>query len=116
MKFDYCITTVADAQLDVSDMGNVCIEANNLRGEYYYLLIKTDLGWTEILEYGPIVPDVKLLPTSVICNYSRIEYSEYKLDKLITKFLNDGKRSIAQALVIDADDAKKVMRNLVESV
>lgn len=116
MKFDYCISTTADAQLDILDMGNVCIEATNYKGEHYYLITKTDLGWTESLEYGPIIPEMQLLPTSVMCSYNRIEYSEYKLDKMITSFLNSGKRNIQHASVIECDDAKQFMRNLVECI
>lgn len=116
MQFDYCITTVVGAQIDIEDMGNVCLEAINLKGEHFFLIIKTDLGWVQILEYGPIVPDVSSLPDTVICNYKRIEYSEYKLDKLITKFLNDGSRGIETAQVIDEDFAKEQMRNLVDYI
>lgn len=45
-SFDYFVTQVVNATLEVDDIGNVCILARNDLGEEYYLCVKTELGET----------------------------------------------------------------------
>ena len=116
MQFDYMCRVVVDATLDVDDIGNCCIQAFNDSGEEFYLVVKTQLGWTEILEYGPIIRDVQELPKSVICNYQRFEYKQDKVAKVIEKFLNEYRRNITQAMVADVSEVKQYMRNLVDYI
>ena len=78
-RFEYMYTQTYQDVLEIESVGNTCLRAFNDDGEEYYLYIHTDLGETEILEYGPIVPDINLLPHSVHYSYKRIEFSESKL-------------------------------------
>ena len=73
MTFDYMERVVVDGQLEVEDIGQCVIQANNDIGEEFYLIIKTDLGWTEILEYGPCVPDMELLQLNYQVKYGNGE-------------------------------------------
>lgn len=110
MNFDYCISRVVGADIEVDTIGNTAIRGYSSDGCEYYIVIKTDLGWTEIFEFGPVVPDIQQLPKSVTYYYDRIEYSEYRVIKRIDKFLNNN--PIVNAEVIDFETAKQNMRNL----
>ena len=47
------------------------------------------MGFTNILEYGPIIPDIEEFPSSVICNYTRIAFKEKTVSKIINSFLRN---------------------------
>ena len=88
-------------ELEIEDLGNCTIEASNDEGMFFYLQIKTSMGWTKITEYGPAMPDFAELPKSVYCAFSRIEYDDGKISKKINEFLNTPKRNITQAQVVE---------------
>ena len=111
MKFDYLERVVVESQLEVENIGQCVIQANNDIGEEFYLVIITELGWTEILEYGPIVPDLAILPATYNISYNRIEYSEGKLERIIDKFLNNPKRMITQAKVTTLEEISEFLVN-----
>ena len=88
--------------IEIESVGNVCIEAiNEDDGLYYYLLIKTSLGTTSIFEYGPVIPDIDKLFDSYVVSFDRMSYNEKKLSLFLRKWLNDRKRNITAAYVID---------------
>lgn len=116
MQFEYMCRVVVDATLEIDDIGNCCIQAFNDAGEEFYLIVKTQLGWTEVLEYGPIIRDMKELPKSSLCAYKRFEFKADKISKIIDKFLNDGYKRITQAMLADKDEVKQYMRNLVDYI
>ena len=62
MDFEYMRRVLMDGVLSGDDMGNCTIIANNDVADTFVLVIKTELGWTEIFEAGPIVPDMDKLP------------------------------------------------------
>ena len=58
-------------------------------------MIKTIMGITKIIEYGPYNIDLGLQhEDSVVYSYKKIDYSEYKINNIIDKFLNNPKRCI----------------------
>ena len=116
MTFDYLERVVVEGQLEVENIGQCVIQANNDFGEEFYLIIKTELGWSEILDYGPCVPDLNLLPVSYQITYNRIEYNEGRLEKTIDKFLNNPKRGITQAKVADLSDVRSFLINPIDRV
>lgn len=114
--FEYLARVVVDGDITVEDIGNCAIKANDDLGKEWYLITSTDLGWTEIFEVGPIIPDMHELPVSVIWSYRRIEYSESKISKTIDTFLNDGRRQITQAQEVSKEEAKSNFRNLADYI
>ena len=114
LEFEYFYQRMATGNLEVEDIGNCAIEANNDDGLFYYLLIETNMGFTKIFEYGPIHPDFHELPKSVKCNFERIEYNEKKLSKKIDDFLNSGFKCITQAQEIDKDMLLNNCTNIIE--
>ena len=112
--FDYFFTRTAFGQLDIEELGNCCIEASDDKGQFYYLIIDTKLGWTRIFEYGPCLPDFNELPKSVSCTFDREEYNEKKLSKRINMFLNNPKAEITQARVLE--DESEAFDNLKDII
>lgn len=116
MTFDYLERVVVEGQLEVENIGDCVLQANNDLGEEHYLIIKTELGWTEILEYGPCTPDLLELHKSYTIHYSRIEYNQGKIERTIDKFLNDPKKQITQAKVVSIEDIYGFLVNPIDRV
>lgn len=116
MTFDYLERVVVDGQLEVDDIGQCAILGRNDLGEEWYLFIKTELGWTEIIEWGPVIPDFDLLPATVNISYNRIEWSSYKIEKTIDKFLNNPKRGITQAQLTDVNEVRHLLITPIDKV
>ena len=115
MTFDYLQRVIVDGQLDVENIGQCTIQANSDLGEEYYLIIRTSLGFTELLEYGPCVPDfLPQLQANYQINYSRIEYNQGKIERAIDRFLNNPKRMITQAKIIELEDIREFLVNPVD--
>lgn len=113
MTFEYLQRVVVEAQLDVDNIGDCCIKAFNDIGEAYYLIILTELGYTEVLEYGPCLVDFDMLQNNYQIKYNKFEYNQGKLERIIDKFLNDGKRGISQAMICTIEE---IIENLVNPI
>ena len=110
MKFDYACTIMVNGQIDIDNIGDCVLVARNAQSEEWYLLVKTVLGWTSVVEFGPVVPDIDMLTKSTTCKYSRFEFSEGRLIKIIDKFLNDGSRMITQVSISDIEEVEPIIR------
>lgn len=116
MHFDYMIKTVAGDSIDILDIGNCALQINNDRKEFWYLVIKTELGWTEVFEFGPVDPDIDKLPTYCAMAYKRFEYRQSKIEDIIFNAINNASRNVTQVIEVSVDDAKSGMRNLVKYI
>ncbi len=112
MNFPYLIQTTATADIEIENIGNVCLCANNDVAEEWYLYIHTVLGRTTIIEFGPVESDIDELPDFVSFTYSKIDFNEKKLDGIIDKFLNNPKRVITQVTEIDAETFKSRIKDI----
>lgn len=108
MVFDYMQRVVIDGQLTVDNVGECIIQATNDIGEQWFLFIKTELGWSEIIDYGPHLPDFDMLSPNFQIKYSRVEYNQGRLEKYIDRFLNEPKRIITQAKVVTFDELEDI--------
>ena len=113
-SFEYFFTRTAVGELEVENMGDCVIEASDDIGQLYYLKIDSNLGWCRIFEYGPCTPDFSELPKSVICNFDREEFDEFKLSQRIQKFLNAPKRNITSARVIEEEEMFDNIKDIIE--
>lgn len=93
--------------IDIENIGDCCIEAFNDVGEAYYLVVDTQYGMTKVLEYGPFVQDI--VPTFCQVKFSQFQYSEFKIDKIIDRFLSS--HNITQASEKDVDE---IIENLID--
>ena len=103
-------------QLDVEDIGNVCIRATSEHELEYYIITKTILGKTFILKFGPILPDLQALWSGVSVNFNKIDYKEGKIIKEISTMLNNSnpKDKIAKAEVITEYEAFSIFPDIIE--
>lgn len=115
MDFEYLRVTQSMDVLQIEDIGNCAIKAFNDMGEEYILVISTQLGTTRIFNYGPINPDLDLLPKNVNCSFKRIQFSEFKIQKTIRDFLNNPYANITQAQCVDEkDEVLNDCRSIIE--
>lgn len=116
-KFGYSQETIFSKELDVDELGQVALEARDSDSMFYYLVIRTSLGQSSILEYGPIVPDIAILPDVTEIKFQRIDFNELKIKQIIKKFLmarNKGKNKIEDVIQIDVNDALSRGINILE--
>lgn len=113
MKFEYLQRVIVDAELEIDNIGDCVIQANNDLAEEFYLIIRTELGWTEVMEYGPFVPDLLQLPYNYQITYNRFEFNQSKIERIIDKFLNNPKKIITQAKIVTLED---IFPNLVNPI
>ena len=114
LNFEYFFSRMAMGDLEVEDIGNCAIEANDDIGNFYYIVIETNLGFTKIFEYGPTQPDFNEMCKSVTCTFDRIEFNEKKIIKRIQTFLNTPIRNITQAQVVEKEYALDGCKDIIE--
>ena len=95
--FEYFKELRANDSLTIDNIGDCCIKAFNDDGQVYYILTKTNLGFTKIYQYGPLYASDFGFGSSYSCSMQSIEYSEKVLFKIIDNFLNDKYKKITQA-------------------
>lgn len=115
MTFEYFYVAKGNGTLDLDDIGNCTIEAVNDLNKHFYLCIKTKLGSSRILEYGPYIPDAPVLYDTAY-TFKKIEYDDRKLRKIIEGFLNNPYRNITQAFEIDAEQMYENCIDIVDNI
>ena len=123
--FDYKFEKTGTAELVVNDLGNCSIQAN-MDGWWqgakvtfsYFLIVRTLMGKMTVFEYGPTIIDsdyTDSLPgDSCFCSYHEEDFSEYRLQKIIDNFLNNPKRNISSAKLINASEALSYCKSIVD--
>ena len=111
MTFEYLQRVIVDAQIDVENIGECVILGRNDLGEESYLIIRTDMGWTEQINIGPLTPDVDILPFNINLAYSRFEFNQTKLMRAIDRFLNDPKKMITQAEIVEFSSIQRSIQD-----
>lgn len=112
MTFEYQEVKTCTASIDVDDIGNCCILTRSVLGEERYLYINTQFGSTQIISYGPIVPDIDQLPSSCGYSYNRFDFNDRKIIKEIEKFISTAE----YAEVIDVEYMKDNMRDFMDNM
>lgn len=113
-SYNYFETSTFLGQLDVEDIGDCAIEANNDKGLVYYLIIKTIYGITHCLETGPFIIDLEELPKVSNIRYFSFEFNDKKINKIIDSFLNDPNREITQAKIVDEEEVYENSRDILQ--
>lgn len=94
MIFEYSVQKVCNESIDVVDIGNTALRCTNSRLDNYYIILKTTMGKTSILKFGPVCPDVEVLLNDFTASYKKIDYKETSICKEIDKFINDFRKEI----------------------
>lgn len=103
MRFEYLFSKTALEDIEIEAIGNCALECFTDNGEVYYLVVKTDLGITQLYTQGPTMLDIDMLLCKFNSNYSRFNYNEGRIIKSIEKFLANP--DITQVMEIDVGEA-----------
>lgn len=90
-QFEYNAQLVLIGSIKVEDIGNCALEAIDDRGGYYYFISYTKEGISDIVTFGPVVPDIAALPKTYKSSYSRDSYTDAKMKSAISKWIIGGK-------------------------
>ena len=90
-SYDYNTQTVLMSSIDVEDIGNCVLEAVDQNGCYHYLIVSTANGYSKVVEWGPVIPDVDIVPSGYKSAYSYMSYSDSKIGGIIRKWVLGGK-------------------------
>lgn len=112
-EFEYKPATVYTEKLEIDDIGNVILNAKNtLTFDEYYLIIKTSLGFTHIIQYGPYNENIQL-PLYVDYAFNRFEYNENKIIKIINNFISPDSTNYELKII---DNLNTIREKLIEPI
>lgn len=112
--YEYLYEVKATGFLEIENIGECCLIANNDFLQEQVLIITTELGKTKIIQFGPVFVDNVQTPTDISYTFSEIDYNEYKIDKRIEKFINDAKFRTTQVKQVALDEALERITDLKE--
>ena len=89
--FFYERDVIINSTLDVEEIGQCYLEASTDAGNFYYACVKTVMGRSVLLEFGPVceVPPATWKDSFFTFNRSNIAFDERKISRFIDKFLNN---------------------------
>lgn len=93
MVFEYSIQKTFNETIDVVDIGNTALKCHGAKLDYY-IILKTVMGKTHIMKFGPIEPDIDMLFNDFSIQYKKIDYNETAISKEVNKFINDFRKEI----------------------
>lgn len=113
-NIEYLGQTSFLSSIEIEDLGNTTVDLFNDIGLEWFIMVKTELGWTNIEMFGPLFVDVDSLDAvkGFNYNYQRIEYNEHKIIKQLKQFIQDPKKCITQAFEVERKDALNRLKNL----
>ena len=94
MIFEYSVQKTFNETIDVVDIGNTALRCQGKKLDFYYIILKTVMGKTSILKFGPVMPDADVLFNDFSVTYKKIDYKENLIEKEVDKFINDYKKDI----------------------
>ena len=116
MQFEYLYTMQATGNIDIENIGDFAISVTNDMCKEWLMIVRTEYGICQIIQYGPLLIDFDELPENVNYNYQRMEYNEGKLVRMIDKFINDPSKLATQVTEINIDDATNKIVNMIDVV
>ena len=94
MIFEYSVQRTFNESIDVVDIGNTALRCHGSKLDFYYIILKTVMGKTSILKFGPVMPDIDILFNDFSVSYKKIDYKETDISKEVDKFINDFRKEI----------------------
>ena len=94
MIFEYSVQKTFNETIDVLDIGNTALKCHGRKLDFYYIILKTVMGKTHIMKFGPVTPDIDILTNDFTVSYKKMDYKENLIEKEVDKFINDYKKDI----------------------
>lgn len=112
MLIDYSATKTFNQTLQIDDIGNCAIHGEGsfrdgrvtFPGDYY-MIVKTVMGKTTIIKWGPLMPDFTALPNTFKLEIKTCQYKELTIIREIQSFINDGLKGIHDATELLPEEA-----------
>lgn len=116
-EFRYNTQMMQIDSINVEDIGNCALEAIDEDNCYYYIIVRTVSGFSDVITFGPVIPDIDLLPTGYESTFNHMSYTDLKIQKLIQKWVLGGKgvnfESVKQ---ISIEEAAAQCRNAADQL
>lgn len=96
MIFEYSVQKTFNESIDVTDIGNTALRCIGNKFDEYYIILKTIMGKTSIIKFGPVESDIEMLLDDFSVSYKKIDYKENVISREVDKFINDFKKEITQ--------------------
>lgn len=108
-SIEYFIERKVNETIDIDDVGNTNIIASDDNGLCYGLCTKTVMAETHILQFGPQnLGDATIDVTSYSMSYIKMPFNKYKVEKVISTFLNGIGKNITQANEVSYENIKEI--------
>lgn len=105
--------------IDIENLGNFTLECISTEGYYYYMITKTFQGVVSIFTWGPIIPDVDLIPptqgkntTAFEFKLTRLKWNEKKICNNVYSFINNKDRCISSVKLIQTSEALNMIKDM----
>lgn len=105
MIFEFDQQPVFMQNINIEDIGNVALRCSNEKLREYYIVIKTYLGKTALISFGPLLGDVGALVDNMSLTFKKFDFKEYTIEREIEKFINDGRSMINKVEIIQEMEA-----------
>ena len=105
MIFEFDQQPVFMQNIDIEDIGNVALRCSNEKLRDYYIVVKTYLGKTAIISFGPLLGDLEALVDNMTLSFKKFDYKESTIEREIEKFINDGRSFINKVEIISELEA-----------
>ena len=96
MILEYLEQTAFTKSVDIVDEGNFALRCTSDNGFEYYIVVKTEMGKTAILKFGPTLPDIGIMCEDFMMTYKKINYKENIIEKEASSLMNDARKRITQ--------------------
>lgn len=96
MIFEYSVQKTFTEAIDVVDIGNTALRCTGAKLDEYYIILKTIMGKTAILKFGPVCTDIETLLNDFSVSFKKIDYKENVIEREVDKYINDFKKEITK--------------------
>lgn len=122
MEINYLGTFSYLDSIEIDNLGNFTLECISDDGYYYYMVVKTFQGVASIFTWGPIIPDIELIPEAkgkdgaYQFKLTRIKWNEKKIGNTIYSFINNKDRQISSVRLINEKDALPQIKDMADYI
>ena len=116
LSIDYLRSSVAEATLDIEDASNCALKLySSTNGLEFVVIVRTELGETYMLTYGPRYIDLTTPPDYVMCSVEKFTFNANRIYKALSKLLNNPFNHIDQAMEVTREEALEDIGDLTEN-
>lgn len=118
MEIDYLGTFSYLDKIEIKNNGDFALECINDDGYYYYMITKTFQGVVSMFTWGPIIPDIDLIPEArgkggaYNFKLTRLKWNENKIKNAVKAFVNNRDSAITCVKLIPEKEALEMIKDM----